>query len=169
MTEEISNMEKTVDVFFDQIRNIRSGNVTPAFIDSVKVQCNGQKTPISHIARTSGGRGKPISIEPFDPSLVPSINKELNQAGFASCVFSKTTVCVNIPPMSGEEREKICNHIKKMGEDAKIAVRNIRKRAKNSLKGTQDELQAAEKLLQEKTDLAISLISRGVIDKISKI
>jgi ribosome recycling factor len=163
-------MAKTVDLFFDQIRNIRVGNVTTAVIDSVKVQYHGQKTPIKHLARTSGGCGQPISITPYDQSLVSQINKDLNQAGFASYVFSKTTVCVNVPPMSGEEVAKICNYVKKIGEDAKIAIRNIRKQFRNSLKElTQDERLNAEKLLQEHTDLSISLITEGVDDKVSEL
>lgn len=170
LTDAIDKMAKTIDLFFDQIRNIRVGNVTTAVIDSVRVQYHGQKTPIMHLARTSGGRGKPISIEPYDPSLVSQINKDLIQAGFSSYVFSKTTVCVNVPPMSGEERDKICNHVKKIGEDSKIAIRNIRKQFRNSLKDlTQDERLSAEKLLQENTDSSISLINEGVDDKVSKL
>lgn len=170
LNDAIQRMAKTVDFFFEQIQHIRTGNVTPSVLDSVRIECYGQKTPLKGLAMTTGGRGQPISIKPYDPNMTVQINRDLNSAGFPAYIFSKDTVCVNVPPMSGDEREKIRKHVKKIGEESKVAIRNIRKQGKRLLKGLpDDEKKAGEDYLQEKTDLAISMIDEGIADKVTQL
>jgi len=72
--------------------------------------------------------------------------------------------------MSGDERDKIRTHVKKIGEEAKVAIRNIRKQAKKSLKDLpENERIPAESKLQEKTDLSVSIIAEGVTEKVSQL
>lgn len=170
MTEAIDKMDKTVDQFYDSIRCIRSGGITTSLIDSVKVEAYGQQMPIKHLAMTTGRGNQSISIKPHDPNLVAAINKTLWKEGFQSYIFSKDTVCVPVPPISGEDREKTKQHIRKLGEDAKIAIRNIRKQCRKTLEAaSEDDLARLEKELQKVTDESIEIIVQVVEEKTAKL
>lgn len=163
-------MAKTVNYFYEQINNIRTGNVTSGVIETVRVESYGQKTPLKHIAMVTGGQGKPILIQPYDSTLVAQINRDLLNAGFSSYIFSKDSVCVNVPPMSGDEREKISKYVKGLGEESKVAIRNIRKQCKKSLKDLPDgERNKSEKELQKHTNDNEFLIIKEVEGKIKEL
>lgn len=160
-------MAKTVDLFYESIRCIRIGGITSALVDTVKVEAYGQLMPIQHLALTSGGGTKPISVRPHDPTLVSTIAKVLEKQGFNAYVYSKDTVYVSVPPPSGEDKEKTRQHIRKLGEDAKVSIRNIRKHCRNGLEASsKDELKTLERQLQDKTDEAIDMISEIVSEKV---
>jgi len=172
LSEAVAKMTKTVETFDETVRCIRTGGVTTSVIDTVKVEAYGQSTPLKHLAMTSGSPNQPISVKPYDTTLVPEINRALQKQGFSSYVFSKDTVCVQIPVACGEERDKIRLHVKKLGEEAKIAIRNIRKNYRNNLEKlseSKDDLKLLEGDLQKLTDKAISEICKTVDFKISQI
>lgn len=154
-------MEKAIQFFLDQLVGIRWGTVTPALVDSVKADYYGQKTLISHLASTRPDQGR-IMVNAHDPQAVGSINTALRQAGFNSYVFSKTAVVVSVPPPSGDEKKKVQAHIAKLAEEAKIAVRNVRKKVRQHV----DDLGAIDKPLQRLTDESIKQIDDIAKDKI---
>jgi ribosome recycling factor len=148
-------MQKTIDSLENQLVGIRLGTITPSVIDTVKVIYEGQPTPIVHVAYAER-KGNGISVTPYEPQLVNAINKALQGSGFNSYVFSKTSVMVSCPPPSGEEKLKIIAYVAKLGEESKIAVRNIRKKHRQTL--TKDEIKEQDKSLQKTTDEMISKI-----------
>lgn len=162
-------MEKTIDNFEDSIKGIRLGTVTPSFIDTFKVSYYGQLTPIKHLAATSSDKGL-VLVKPHDPNLLGTIQKTLKEAGLNAYVFSKQAVAVSVPPFCGEEREKIKARVKKLGEEAKIAIRNIRQNYRKSEKAaTKDIQQQNEKEIQELTDIHIDLIDEIVKSKMDSL
>lgn len=156
-------MTKAVEFFQDQIRTIRHGRITPGIIDTVRVECYEQKLPIQQIAWTAPQKAR-ITITPYDPQLLGAIDRALRKEGFNSYVFSKTQVVLNLPPISGEDREKVISLVSKAGEDAKVAVRNVRKKYRQSL--TKDEMQEADKALQALTDEKILEIELLIEEKV---
>ncbi len=125
-------MKKSVDAFYEQVKGLRYGTVTPSLVDTVKVKVYGQQTPIRHLAATSK-IDSGVSVVPYDSSLVGQVSNALKSAGFNAYTFSKTTVMVSVPPPSGEEKERVKKRIRELGEDAKVSIRNIRKKAKKEI------------------------------------
>jgi len=148
-------MTKAVEFFDEQISAIRYGCITTGLIDTVRVECYDQKLPIKQLAWTTQEKNR-ICVAPYDQQLLSAIDQGLKKGGFNSYIFSKTQVVVNLPPMSGEDREKVISQISKLGEEAKISIRNIRKKFRQSL--TKDELNKLDKPLQAMTDANIKEI-----------
>jgi ribosome recycling factor len=150
-------MDKAVDFFHDQLKGIRWGVITPGLLDSVRIPHEGQKVPLQHLAWTSPNKGQ-ISITPYDPKHVGFIANALKAEGFNAYPFSKTTVVVSLPQRSGEDREKVISHIGKLAEEARVSIRNIRKKTRQKAK----DVDLIDEELQELTNRAI-----GQIDSLS--
>lgn len=163
--ELASKMETTVEQLRSSLVGIRGSTVSPSLVSTVKVEYYGQPTPLEHVASVALSNGG-ISILPHDPSIVGLINKTLLAANFKSYVFSKSCVMVSVPPMSGDQRKEIIKHLQKLEEDAKVSVRNLRKKYRQTL--TKEELKD-EKPLQTLTDNAISEIEQIIEDRIQKL
>jgi ribosome recycling factor len=148
-------MEKVVNFFQEQIRFIRLGTVTSALIETIKVSCYTSLVPIKNIAQCFKTANS-VTIQPYDLQLVSAICIALKAAGLDAYLSSKGCVTVNIPLPTGEERERVKKHIAKLAEEAKVAIRQIRKKLKTKID--------ADKL-QEETDRAINQIERLVEDK----
>lgn len=163
-------MAKAIETLRSQLVGFRSGTISPAFVDSIKVMHEGQPTPIKHLAFSQPGKTG-ISVTPHDPALVGSIAKTLTDAGLNAYVFSKVPVAVSVPPISGDEKQRVHARIRALGEEAKISVRNLRKKLKAEIDSAlgQDERLRAEKHVQELTDAHIAQIDRIVSDKIASI
>lgn len=159
-------MSKAVEFFQDQIRSIRFGCITPGVIDTVRVECYEQKLPIQQIAWTASQKNR-ITVTPYDFQLLGAIDRALRKEGFNSYVFSKTQVVVNLPPISGEDREKVISLVSKTGEEARVSIRNIRKKFRQGL--AKDELQQVDKALQTLTDEKIMEIDLLIEDKINSL
>jgi len=148
-------MEKALDFFYDQLRGIRWGSITAGLLDSVRIPLDGQKVPLEHLAWSVPNKGQ-ISVTPYDPKHVGLIANTLKQDGFNAYAFSKTSVVVSVPQRSGEDREKVISHIKKLAEEARISIRNIRKKTRQ--KAT--DVALIEKELQQITDRTICEIDK---------
>ena len=120
-------MEKSVEVLSHSITGIHGGTINPGVIDTVKAACYGQNLPIIQVAQTGRLDNNNIAVDPYDPSMIGPLVTALKANGFQAYQFSKTRVVVSVPPISGESREKVKKHLRKLGEEAKIAIRNIRK------------------------------------------
>lgn len=158
-------MGKAVDFYYDQLRGIRWGITNCGLIDTIRIPLDGQKVPLSHLAWTSPGKNGQISVNPYEQNNVGLIANTLKQEGFNAYPFSKTTVMVSAPQPCGEEKDKVIAHIKKLAEETKIAIRNIRKKTRQK---TQD-VRVIEEELQGLTDKAIAKIEDLMNTWINKI
>ncbi len=146
-------MQKAVEAFSDQILAIRPGVVSGAMIEAIKV--NG--TLIKHMATVTENKG--IVIKAFDPQQCGAIQKTLEATGH-SCYLCKNVVMVNIPKfMTSADKERATALIRKLEEDAKVILRNIRQKAKQKISGSEDEVRKAEKELQTLTDKYVSQVA----------
>jgi len=143
-------MTKTIQLLEDQLKGIRRSSISPGFIETLKVPYYGQMTPIRFVG-TVGRCQAGITITPHDPNLVNSIAKSLQEDNLLNAyAFSKTTVVVSVPPANTGEIERIKSHIRKLGEDAKISIRNLRKSVRQNLsKEEQKEIDKDLQLLTE--------------------
>lgn len=157
-----------MDTLRASLVGFRAGTISTAFVDTIKVSYYGSLVPIKQVAFSSSTKNG-ISVQPHDPNLVGSVAKSLKDSGLNAYVFSKTVVMVSVPPVTGEEKQKVHGQIRKLGEEAKVSIRSIRKSLRELVIGTKDEKKLAEKDIQEQVDFYISAVDVIVSDKIAGI
>src|SRR5437762_7221115 len=121
-------MYKAANVFKDELRGLRTGRATPALVDSLRVEYYGSPTPLKTLAQINTPDPTSIVIRPFDPSCLKDIEKAIRSSdlGMAPNNDGKM-IRLQVPAMSGEQRQKMAARIKKLAEEAKVACRNIRR------------------------------------------
>jgi ribosome recycling factor len=121
-------MEKAVNVFRDELRGLRTGRATPALVDSLRVEYYGSPTPLKQLAQINTPDPQQIVIRPFDQSALKEIEKAIRSSDLGMSPNNDgKLIRLQVPPMSGEQRQKLATRIKKSSEDAKVACRNIRR------------------------------------------
>jgi ribosome recycling factor len=150
-------MEKAANVFKDELRGLRTGRATPALVDHLKVEYYGSPTPLRQLAQINTPDPQSILIRPFDQGSLKDIEKAIRSSdlGMAPTNDGKM-IRLQVPPMSGEQRQKMVARIKKSSEDAKVACRNIRRDANKALdiaeknkELTEDERDKGKEQIQE--------------------
>src|SRR5436305_6056463 len=121
-------MEKAINVLRDELRGLRTGRATPALVDSIRVEYYGSPTPLKQMAQISTPDPQQIVIRPFDQSVLKEIEKAIRSSDLGMSPNNDgKMIRLQVPPMSGEQRQKMVGRIKKSGEEAKVACRNIRR------------------------------------------
>ncbi|MFN4260403.1 MAG: ribosome recycling factor [Gemmataceae bacterium] len=152
-------MEKAVNVLRDELRGLRTGRATPALVDSIRVEYYGSPTPLKQLANINTPDPQSILIRPFDPSCLKDIEKAIRSSdlGMAPNNDGKM-IRLQVPPMSGEQRQKMVTRIKKLAEEAKVAIRNVRRdankhfeTAEKNKEMTEDERDAGKEEVQTLT------------------
>lgn len=170
LEEKIS---KSIEVLKEKLNSVRAGRANPALLDQVQAECYGSTMPIKNIANISAPDPRTIAVIPFDPSTVKDIEKAIMAAnlGFNPSNDGKTIRLV-IPPLTEERRKEITKTVKKMGEEDKVAIRNLRREANDELKKqekagelTEDDLKVELEDVQKKTDKAVKDIDEIVANK----
>ena len=125
-TEE--RMEKAVNVFRDELRGLRTGRATPGLVDGLRVEYYGSPTPLKQLAQISTPDPQQIVIRPFDQSVLKEVEKAIRSSDLGlSPANDGKMIRLTVPPMSGEQRQKLATRIKKSAEEAKVACRNVRR------------------------------------------
>ena len=128
-------MDKSIEAFRNEIANIRTGKATTALLDGIRVNYYGTPTPLNQMANVSVLDSHTLSITPWDKNMVSEIDKAILTADLGlNPVNDGTNIKVPIPPLNEERRKDLVKLVKKFGEEAKIAVRNIRRDANDHLK-----------------------------------
>ena len=140
-------MEKAANVFRDELRGLRTGRATPALVDSLRVEYYGSPTPLKQMAQISTPDPQSLVIRPYDQSVLKEIEKTIRSSDLGiSPTNDGKMIRLQIPPMSGDQRQKMVARIKKSAEEGKVACRNIRRdgnkhfdQAEKSKEMTEDE------------------------------
>src|SRR6516162_1636719 len=123
-------MEKAVQVLRDELRGLRTGRATPALVDTIRVDYSGSPTPLKQLAQISTPDPQQILIRPYDQGSLKDIEKAIRSSDLGMAPNSDgKMIRLTVPPMSGEQRQKVVARIKKSAEEAKVACRNIRRDA----------------------------------------
>ena len=121
-------MEKAVSIFKDDLRGLRTGRATPALVDGLRVEYYGSPTPLKQMAQISCPEPQQIVIRPFDASQLKEIEKAIRSSDLGMSPNNDgKMICLQVPPMSGEQRQKMVTRIKKSAEEGKVSCRNIRR------------------------------------------
>ena len=172
-----TKMQKTVQVLKREMETIRSGRATSALVDQIMVEAYGTNTPLSQLASISVPEARLLLIQPWDRSIVGSVQKAIQKSDLGLNPMSDGEVLrLVIPPPTEERRKELVKVVHKRVEDAKIAVRNVRRDALEELrklekdkKVSKDESMRATEKLQKLTDRFIGEVSKVGADKESEI
>ncbi|MEM8835494.1 MAG: ribosome recycling factor [Planctomycetota bacterium] len=128
--EANESMDKAVDHLRKELRGIRTGRASTALVDFVKVDYYGSMQDLKNLAATSTPEATQILIQPFDPSAVQAIKKGIEEAniGLTPNVDGKV-IRISVPALSTDRRKQLAAQVKKLGEDAKVSARNVRRDA----------------------------------------
>jgi ribosome recycling factor len=127
-TEE--GMEKAIDYLKHEMRGIRTGRASPAMIEFVKVEYYGASTDLKSLALISVPEPTQLLVKPFDAGSVGDIKRAIEAAGLGLNPMSEgKQLRISVPPLSGERRQQLVAKCKKIGEEAKVVIRNARRDA----------------------------------------
>ena len=167
------NMNKSITVFEKNLGSIRAGVANAALLEGVKVDYYGAPTPLTQMSSVTIPEPRVLLITPYDKSSLDNIEHALlaSNLGLTPANDGKVIRLV-IPQLTGERRQEIAKEVNKMAEESKIAIRNIRRDAMNSLKKqqkddeiTEDEQRNLEKKVQKVTDDATKRIDKIAEEK----
>ena len=164
MKEQIKSheakMQKTLDVLSKELAAVRAGRANPAVLDKITVEYYGAPTPLNQVAAISTPDPRTLAIQPWDGSVLKAIEKAIQVSDLGINPQNDGRVIrLVFPQLTEERRKELAKQVRKYGEEAKVAVRNIRRDAmdkfkKEQKKGeiTEDDLKDLEKDMQKLTD-----------------
>ena len=128
-------MQKSIDNLENEFSNIRAGRANPNILNKIKVEYYGVPTPLQQVGNVSVPEARTILITPWEPSLLKEIEKAIlaSDLGLTPNNDGKSVI-LNFPELTEERRKELVKDIKKKGENAKVAVRNVRRDANDALK-----------------------------------
>jgi ribosome recycling factor len=165
-----AKIEKSTTILKENLNTVRAGRANPALLDKVEVEYYGTPTPLKALANISVPDPRSLLIAPFDPKGIHDIEKAIGAANIGiNPVNDGKVIRLQIPSLTEERRKELTKVVKKIGEDAKIAIRNERRDAIEHLKKqekdgdlTEDDLKGEEKDVEKKISDAISVIDKVV-------
>lgn len=162
-------MEKAVGQLKKEFGSIRSGRANPMILDKVIVEYYGAPTPLRQMAQVTVQEGTTLVITPYDKSIIKEIEKAIIKAEIGIAPNSDGT-CLRLvfPPLTEERRREIVKDVKKIGEDSKVAIRNIRRDMSDDLKKIEKEEKLPEDVVKDNQDEIQKLTDKyvGLIDSL---
>ncbi len=181
MDELLKNVRKrmkaTVENTAREMAVVRTGKASPALLENIKVECWGGLHPMNQVAGISAPEPRLLVIQPFDPSTADAIVRAIQKSDLGLQASSDGSVVrVPIPKLSAERRRELERHVKKLAEQGRTAVRNVRRSGNEELHKfkkngdiTEDEEYRGQKEIQEAADEAIAEIDKYLENKTKEI
>ena len=172
-----NKMSKTVDALKEDYVTIRAGRANPHILDKIKVDYYGTPTSLQQVANISVPEARMIQIQPWESSLIKDIEKAIliSDIGITPNNDGKVIRLV-FPELTEDRRKELAKDVKKKGDNAKVAIRNIRRDANDAFKKqnkdneiSDDELKDAEGEVQKLTDKYIAAIDKAIEEKTTEI
>lgn len=172
-TEAESRMKKNIEHFQKELSAIRTGRANVAVLDGIKVSYYGNMSPINQVASVAVIEAKTIDIKPWDKSCILEIEKAIQAANLGlGIVNTGDSLKIKFPELTEETRKDMAKKVKKLGEESKVDIRNIRRDINEKFKDKQkkkeiseDDLKIGEGKIQKFTDKYTAEIDRIVKDK----
>lgn len=155
-----TKMNKTISVLNEDLASIRAGRANPAILDKVTVEYYGAPTPLTQVGNVSVPEARMLVIKPWDASILGDIEKAILKSDIGITPNNDgECIRLNFPPLTEERRKELSKSISKRGEEAKVAIRSIRRDAIDGFKAqkkngeiTEDDLKDLENKIQKLTD-----------------
>jgi len=173
ITTAKDKMDKAVQAYTRELATIRAGRANASLLEKINVDYYGVPTPINQLASISVPEARMLVIQPYDKSIVSDVEKAIQKSDLGINPTSDGTIIrIVFPPLTEERRKELVKVVKKEGEEAKVAIRNIRRDANDELKKlekngevTEDEMRRYSDQIQKLTDDFIAKIDQLTKDK----
>jgi ribosome recycling factor len=165
-----TRMQKSVDALRQELVKLRTGRASTALVDHLRVNYYGSDTPIGQVATVAVTDARTITITPYEKNMVSAVEKAIlaSDLGLTPNTAGQA-IRINLPPLTEHRRKELSKHVHAEGENAKVAVRNVRRDAMQHVKEllkekkiTEDEERKAEDDIQKLTDKAVKDVD-GVV------
>jgi ribosome recycling factor len=166
LKDSAHKMDRAVEVTREEMATVRTGRATPAILSRVTVDYYGTQTPLNQLASFSVPEPRLLVIQPFDRNAMTAMEKALMQSDLGLTPSNDGNVIrLAFPPLTEERRKELIRVVRERAEEGRVAVRNVRRHAKDELERlerehsiSEDELARAEKELQKRTDAHVAEI-----------
>jgi len=163
-------MNKAIKSLQNQMSKVRTGRATPAVLDGIMVDYYGTPTPIKNVGQISTPEARLLQIQPFDKTLIPAIEKSILAANIGITPGNDgNLIRIQFPALTEDKRKALVKDVKKLGEDAKVVVRNVRRDQNEKVKAaekaktlSEDESKKVQEEIQKITDNFIKEIDKTV-------
>ncbi len=161
-------MHKAVEALKAELATVRSGRASPGLVDHLRIDYYGTRTPLNQLSTVTAPDAKLIVITPYDRSSIGAIEKAILKSDLGLTPSNDGVVVrLNIPPLTEERRRELAKHVRRRVEEARVAVRNVRRDVHEHMRRTehdheisQDELHRSETELQKLTDEQIKEVDK---------
>lgn len=161
-----ARMARSIEAFRKELGKVRTGRASFSLLEGIRVDYYGTPTPLQQVGTLSVPESRLITVTPWDPKMIGPIEKAIQASGLGlNPVNDGKVVRIPIPPLTEERRRELVKLVRKMAEDARVAVRNIRREGVEKLKdkekkkeASEDEVKRAQEKVQKETDSAIRKI-----------
>jgi ribosome recycling factor len=161
-----ARMERSIEAFRKELGKVRTGRASFSLLDGVKVDYYGTPTPLQQVGTLSVPESRLITVTPWDTKMIGPIEKAIQGSGLGLNPSSDgKTVRIPIPPLTEERRRELAKVVRKMAEDARVAVRNVRREAIEKLKDrekkkeiSEDVVKRGHERVQKETDAHVKKI-----------
>lgn len=166
-------MGKSIEFFKQQLARVRTGRANAAILDNIRVDYYGTKTPITQVATINIPDAKTIIVQAWDPSSLSAIEKAIKQSDLGFNPINDGRVLrIPVPPLTEERRRELIKFCKKIAEDSRVAIRNIRReqieelrKAEKEKKISEDDKLRGEERIQKITDEFIRKVDDLLVQK----
>ncbi|MFQ5994218.1 MAG: ribosome recycling factor [Acidiferrobacterales bacterium] len=166
-------MTKSVEALKTDLAKVRTGRAHAGLLDHLRVDYYGAKTPINQVANVTVSDARTISVTPWDKSMLSVVEKAIRESDLGlNPATSGQTIRIPLPPLTEERRAELAKVVRHEGENAKIAIRNIRRDCNHHLKDllkkkgiSEDDDRRAEDIVQKLTDRFVAEVDNVIAEK----
>lgn len=159
------SMNKSIDNLRRELAGIRTGKANPALLDGIKVMYYGQMVPLKQVASIAVPQARLITVQPWEKTLVPEIEKAIQASELGLNPQSDgVLIRLPIPPLTEERRKDLVKVVKKYAEDARVAIRNIRRDANDQYRKLEKEHQLSEDNMHDQQEEVQKLTDKFVTE-----
>lgn len=166
-------MKKSIEALVTNLAKIRTGRATPGILDHVSVEYYGSEVPVSQVANITVADARTLSVQVWEKQMAPVVDKAIRESDLGlNPILLGETIRVPMPPLTEERRRDLTRIVRAEGEDAKVAVRNLRRDANDSSKRllkdkeiSEDEDRRFQEEIQRLTDKFVAEIDRLIAEK----
>jgi ribosome recycling factor len=175
--DAVRRMDKSIDAVRHEFNTVRTGRASPALLDRISVEYYGQKTPLKQLATINAPESRLLTIQPFDPSSLRSIERSIQESDLGLTPSNDgKLIRLPIPQLTEERRKELVRVVRHMAEEGRVAVRNVRRDVMHHLKELvdggdigADEEHRAEERVQKLTDEHVKTIDEALRHKEAEI
>lgn len=162
-------MSRTIEVFKKELASIRTGRASLALLDGIMVNYYNTPTPLQQVASLNIPESRQIAIQPWDPKIIPDIEKAILKSDLGLTPTNDGKIIrITIPPLTEERRKQLVKTVRKKAEDARVAIRNIRRDINEEIKKLEKEKHISEDIVK-KLHEDIQKITDSFISKVDEV